>query len=92
MQLEQLLEARAVRSPIGDSRHAALGRDGELAAATPRTAAATISFVRALRMQRIWRDANTAGRYAMINLLVIEEVYGKALLGFSPEEQVTDLI
>ena len=43
-------------------------------------------------MQRIWRDANTAGRHAMINPLVIEEVYGKALLGFGPEEQITDLI
>ena len=43
-------------------------------------------------MQRIWRDANTAGRHAVVNELVNDEVYGKALLGFGPEEQVTDLV
>jgi alkylation response protein AidB-like acyl-CoA dehydrogenase len=43
-------------------------------------------------MQRIWRDANTAGRHAVVNTLVSEEVYGKALLGIGPEGQVTDLV
>ena len=43
-------------------------------------------------MQRIWRDANTAGRHAVVNTLVSEEVYGKALLGLGPDEQVTDLV
>jgi alkylation response protein AidB-like acyl-CoA dehydrogenase len=43
-------------------------------------------------MQRIWRDANTAGRHAVVNQLVNDEVYGKALLGFGPDEQITDLI
>jgi len=43
-------------------------------------------------MQRIWRDANTAGRHAVVNSLVNEELYGKALLGFGIEDQVTDLI
>jgi 3-hydroxy-9,10-secoandrosta-1,3,5(10)-triene-9,17-dione monooxygenase len=43
-------------------------------------------------MQRIWRDANTAGRHAVVNPLVTEEVYGKALLGIGPEDQITDLI
>ena len=43
-------------------------------------------------MQRIWRDANTAGRHAVVNPLVNQEVYGKALLGIGPEGQVTDLV
>jgi 3-hydroxy-9,10-secoandrosta-1,3,5(10)-triene-9,17-dione monooxygenase len=43
-------------------------------------------------MQRIWRDANTAGRHAIVNELVNDELYGKALLGFGMDEQVTDLI
>ena len=37
-------------------------------------------------MQRIWRDANTAGRHAIVNELVNEELYGKALLGFGIDE------
>ena len=43
-------------------------------------------------MQRIWRDANTAGRHAIANPLVNQEVYGKALLGIGLEGQVTDLV
>lgn len=43
-------------------------------------------------MQRIWRDASTAGRHAVVNTLVSEEVYGKALLGFGMEDQITDLV
>jgi 3-hydroxy-9,10-secoandrosta-1,3,5(10)-triene-9,17-dione monooxygenase len=49
-------------------------------------------FADASPMQRIWRDANTGGRHAVVNSLVNEEVYGKALLGFGPEGQVTDLV
>jgi 3-hydroxy-9,10-secoandrosta-1,3,5(10)-triene-9,17-dione monooxygenase len=43
-------------------------------------------------MQRIWRDANTGGRHAIVNELVNDELYGKALLGVGIDEQVTDLI
>ena len=49
-------------------------------------------FADASPMQRIWRDANTAGRHAVVNTLVNEELYGKALLGFGMDEQITDLI
>jgi alkylation response protein AidB-like acyl-CoA dehydrogenase len=49
-------------------------------------------FADASPMQRIWRDANTAGRHAVVNTLVSEEVYGKALVGLGPEDQVTDLV
>jgi alkylation response protein AidB-like acyl-CoA dehydrogenase len=49
-------------------------------------------FAEASSMQRIWRDANTAGRHAVVNPLVNQEVYGKALLGIGPEGQVTDLV
>jgi 3-hydroxy-9,10-secoandrosta-1,3,5(10)-triene-9,17-dione monooxygenase len=49
-------------------------------------------FADASPMQRIWRDANTAGRHAIVNGLVNEELYGKALLGFGVEDQITDLI
>jgi alkylation response protein AidB-like acyl-CoA dehydrogenase len=49
-------------------------------------------FADASPMQRIWRDANTAGRHAVVNTLVSEEVYGKALLGIGPEGQITDLV
>jgi hypothetical protein len=43
-------------------------------------------------MQRIWRDANTGGRHAIVNPLVNEEIYGKALLGIGPEGQITELV
>jgi len=49
-------------------------------------------FADASPMQRIWRDANTAGRHAIVNGLVNEELYGKALLGYGVEDQITDLI
>jgi 3-hydroxy-9,10-secoandrosta-1,3,5(10)-triene-9,17-dione monooxygenase len=49
-------------------------------------------FADSSAMQRIWRDANTAGRHAVVNSLVNEEVYGKALLGIGPEGQITDLV
>jgi hypothetical protein len=67
-------------------------------AARPRGAHAHPRCPRRPGLRRVQRDAahlarcDAAGRHAMINPLVIEEVYGKALLGFSPEEQITDLI
>ena len=48
------------------------------------------SFADANPMQRIWRDANTAGRHAVVNPSVNLEVYGKALLGV--DNDVTDLV
>ena len=41
-------------------------------------------------MQRIWRDANTASRHAVLNTEVGKEIYGKALIG--AEENITPLI
>ncbi len=39
------------------------------------------SFALSSPMQRIWRDSNTAARHAVILPTVLDEVYGKALLG-----------
>lgn len=39
------------------------------------------SFADSSPLQRIWRDANTAGRHALIDPEVGYEIYGKALLG-----------
>jgi alkylation response protein AidB-like acyl-CoA dehydrogenase len=41
-------------------------------------------------LQRIWRDANTAGRHAMVVPHIGFEVYGKALLGV--EHQITPFV
>jgi 3-hydroxy-9,10-secoandrosta-1,3,5(10)-triene-9,17-dione monooxygenase len=43
-------------------------------------------------LQRIWRDSNTAGRHAVIDPAVNEEVYGKALVGVPYEDNITPLI
>jgi alkylation response protein AidB-like acyl-CoA dehydrogenase len=43
-------------------------------------------------LQRIWRDANTGGRHAVVNPLGNEEIYGKALLGIPAEDNITPLI
>lgn len=48
------------------------------------------SFADASPMQRIWRDANTAARHAIVLQPVGEEVYGKALL--AAENTVTPLV
>ncbi|WP_083749147.1 acyl-CoA dehydrogenase family protein [Pelomonas sp. KK5] len=48
------------------------------------------SFADASPMQRIWRDANTAARHAIVLQPVGEELYGKALLGV--ENTVTPLV
>ncbi|MFI1995353.1 acyl-CoA dehydrogenase family protein [Actinoplanes sp. NPDC020271] len=50
--------------------------------------AATFADVNPL--QRIWRDANTAGRHAVAAPTVAAEVYGKALLGI--DENITPLV
>jgi len=48
------------------------------------------SFADASPMQRLWRDANTAARHAIVLQPVGEEVYGKALL--KVENTVTPLV
>lgn len=50
------------------------------------------SFADVSPLQRIWRDSNTAGRHAVIDPLVNQEVYGKALLGIPYEDNITPLI
>ena len=50
------------------------------------------SFADASPLQRIWRDSATAGRHAVADPLVNQEVYGKALLGIPYEENITPLI
>jgi alkylation response protein AidB-like acyl-CoA dehydrogenase len=50
------------------------------------------SFAEVSPLQRIWRDANTAGRHAVVDPLVNQEVYGKALLGIPYEDNITPLI
>jgi alkylation response protein AidB-like acyl-CoA dehydrogenase len=54
------------------------------------TAHGASSFGDASPLQRIWRDSNTAGRHAVVDVLVNQEVYGKALLGV--EESITPLV
>ena len=50
------------------------------------------SFAEVSPVQRLWRDANTAGRHAVVLPSVNQEVYGKALLGIGYEENITPLI
>lgn len=50
------------------------------------------SFADVSPLQRIWRDANTAGRHAVADPLVNQEVYGKALMGIPYEDNVTPVI
>ena len=50
------------------------------------------SFAQVSPLQRIWRDSATAGRHAVADPLVNQEVYGKALLGIPYEENITPLI
>ncbi len=50
------------------------------------------SFALISPLQRIWRDSSTAGRHAIADPLVNQEVYGKALLGIPYEENITPLI
>jgi alkylation response protein AidB-like acyl-CoA dehydrogenase len=48
------------------------------------------SFAAVNPLQRIWRDANTAGRHAVAAPTIAFEVYGKALLGL--DEKITPLV
>jgi alkylation response protein AidB-like acyl-CoA dehydrogenase len=48
------------------------------------------AFADANPLQRIWRDANTAARHALVLPPVCEEIYGKALLGL--DNNITPLI
>ncbi len=50
------------------------------------------SFADISPLQRIWRDANTAGRHAVVDPAVNAEVYGKALVGVPYEDNITPLI
>jgi alkylation response protein AidB-like acyl-CoA dehydrogenase len=50
------------------------------------------SFSESSPLQRIWRDANTAGRHAVVNPVYNEEIYGKALLGLPIEDNITAMI
>ncbi|MEV0445933.1 acyl-CoA dehydrogenase family protein [Streptomyces spectabilis] len=48
------------------------------------------SFADASPLQRIWRDASTAGRHAVATPAVGREIYGKLLLGV--EERITPFV
>jgi 3-hydroxy-9,10-secoandrosta-1,3,5(10)-triene-9,17-dione monooxygenase len=50
------------------------------------------SFAEVSPIQRLWRDSSTAGRHAVVLPSVNQEVYGKALLGISYEDNITPLI
>ena len=50
------------------------------------------SFADVSPLQRLWRDANTAGRHAVVLPAVNQEVYGKALLGIPYTDNITPLI
>lgn len=52
----------------------------------------TAGFAEASPLQRLWRDANVAARHPGVAWQVSHEVYGKALLGFPYEENITPLI
>jgi alkylation response protein AidB-like acyl-CoA dehydrogenase len=56
------------------------------------TAHGTGSFAEINPLQRIWRDASTAGRHAVLSPLLSDEIYGKALVGLPAEENITPLI
>ena len=56
------------------------------------SASGASSFADASPLQRIWRDANTAGRHAVALPAVNQELYGKALLDIPYEENITALI
>ncbi|HEX4402030.1 MAG TPA: acyl-CoA dehydrogenase family protein [Galbitalea sp.] len=48
------------------------------------------SMAQASPLQRMWRDANTGSRHAVINSLISAEAFGRELLGV--QEQITPLI
>jgi len=50
------------------------------------------SFAESSPMQRIWRDSNIATRHGTLVPPATREIYGKALTGFSLEENITRLL
>lgn len=50
------------------------------------------SFAESSPMQRIWRDCNIAVRHGTLVPAATREIYGKALLGFGLEENITKLL
>lgn len=50
------------------------------------------SFAENSPMQRIWRDSNIAVRHGTLLPTASREIYGKALLGFSLDENITKLL
>lgn len=50
------------------------------------------SFAESSPMQRIWRDSNIALRHGTLVPTATKEIYGKALLGFSLDENITKLL
>ena len=48
------------------------------------------SLAQASPLQRMWRDANTGSRHAVVNSLISAEAFGRELLGL--KEQITPLI
>lgn len=50
------------------------------------------SFAESSIMQRVWRDSNIAVRHGTLVPPASREIYGKALLGYTLEENVTKLL
>jgi alkylation response protein AidB-like acyl-CoA dehydrogenase len=50
------------------------------------------SFAESSPMQRMWRDANISLRHGTLVPPATREIYGKALLGFPVEENITKLL
>jgi alkylation response protein AidB-like acyl-CoA dehydrogenase len=50
------------------------------------------SFAESSPMQRIWRDSNIAVRHGALVPAATREIYGKALLGFGIEDNITKLL
>jgi len=50
------------------------------------------SFAQSSALQRLFRDASTAARHAVVMPAVNQELYGKALLGIPWEQNITPLI
>ena len=50
------------------------------------------SFAESSPMQRIWRDSNIALRHGTLVPTATREIYGKSLLGFSLDENITKLL
>lgn len=86
--LDQLTATRGVMSPPDAARsRAAMGLAVELvlqASDRLMTIAGSSAFMKASPIQRFWRDINIAARHAVLLSHVGFEVYGRELLGVSP--------